>query len=123
MAEAIAELRGELATNGTYSADPVVPSQATQKTATPAQGAGMGMGMQFRQDFVYGLGSALPKEPTKDAARAAPAAGTPGRPQANDQAAPRQKSTRHALRSTNWLTNFSSSKRVCRSRFGPWAVE
>jgi hypothetical protein len=66
MAEAIAELRGELATNGTYSADLVVPAQATQKTATPAQGTGMGMGMQFRQDFVYGLGSALPKEPTKE---------------------------------------------------------
>jgi hypothetical protein len=59
MAEAIAELRGEMATKGTYSGDPAVPSPAAQKAAVapaPAQ--------PFHRDFVYGLGSALPKEPT-----------------------------------------------------------
>jgi hypothetical protein len=58
MAEAIAELRGEMATKGTYSADPVVNVQSASKTATPTPG------MQFHRDFVYGLGSALPSEPT-----------------------------------------------------------
>ena len=59
MADAIAELRGELATKGTYSADPVVNAQAAPKTASaPASGP------QFHRDFVYGLGSALPDEPT-----------------------------------------------------------
>ena len=37
MADAIAELRGELATKGTYSGDPVVPAQAAPKAA-PAAG-------------------------------------------------------------------------------------
>jgi predicted component of type VI protein secretion system len=64
MAEAIAEMRGELATRGTFSADPVVPAQATQKTEAPAQQTEMAM--HFRPDFVYGLGSSLPKEPTQE---------------------------------------------------------
>jgi hypothetical protein len=64
MADAIAELRGELATKGTYSADPVAPAQTAQKTAAPARPAGMAM--HFRNDFVYGLGSALPKDPTQE---------------------------------------------------------
>ncbi len=59
MAEAIAELRGELATKGTYSADLVLNAQAAPKTAPqPAPAA------PFHRDFVYGLGSALPDEPT-----------------------------------------------------------
>jgi chorismate mutase len=59
MAEAIAELRGEMATKGTYSGDPVVPAPAAPKAASaPAPAA------PFHRDFVYGLGSALPKEPT-----------------------------------------------------------
>jgi hypothetical protein len=63
MADAIAELRGELATKGTYSTDPDLPARATQKTAAPAQPTGMAM--HFRPDFVYGMGSALPKDPTQ----------------------------------------------------------
>jgi hypothetical protein len=59
MADAIAELRGELATKGTYSADPVVNAQAAPKSAiAPTSGA------PFHRDFVYGLGSALPDQPT-----------------------------------------------------------
>ena len=59
MVDAVAELRGELATKGTYSADPVVNAQAPPKNAiAPASGP------QFHRDFVYGLGSALPDEPT-----------------------------------------------------------
>jgi hypothetical protein len=64
MADAIAELRGELATKGTYSTDPVVPAPATQKTAAPAQPTGMAM--DFHPDFVYRLGCTLPKEPTQE---------------------------------------------------------
>jgi chorismate mutase len=59
MAEAIAELRAEMATKGTYSGDPVVPTQAAPKVASPPA-----PGTPFHRDFVYGLGSALPKEPT-----------------------------------------------------------
>ncbi len=68
MADAVADLRGELATQGTYSADPVVTVKTTQKTETPIQGMGPGIvqGMRFRRHFVYGLGSSLPKEPTQE---------------------------------------------------------
>ncbi len=59
MAEAIAELRGEMATKGTYSADLVVNAQAAPKTAVAPAAA-----TPFHRDFVYGLGSALPDEPT-----------------------------------------------------------
>jgi hypothetical protein len=60
MADAIAEMRGELATKGKYSGDPVVATQAAPKeAAAPAPAA------RFRRDFVYGLGSALPKDPTE----------------------------------------------------------
>jgi hypothetical protein len=64
MAEAITELRGELAAKGTYSADPLFHGQAViqDKKAAPPQGQGQGPG--FRRDFFYGLGSALPKAPT-----------------------------------------------------------
>jgi chorismate mutase len=59
MAESIAELRGELATMGTYSSDPVVNVPSAPKLVpTPQPGA------MVHRDFVYGLGSALPKEPT-----------------------------------------------------------
>jgi hypothetical protein len=64
MAEAIAGLRGELATKGTFSADPVAPAQATQKAGAQLQP--IGMVMPFRPDFVYGLGSSLPKEPIQE---------------------------------------------------------
>jgi len=64
LAAAIADLRGDLATKGTYSADPIIygqPASQDRKTAAPqVQGQGMG----FRPDLFYGLGSALPKEPT-----------------------------------------------------------
>ena len=64
MAAAIADLRGDLAAKGTYSADPIIygqPAKQDRKTAPPqVQGQGMGL----RSDLFYGLGSALPKEPT-----------------------------------------------------------
>jgi hypothetical protein len=59
MADAIAELRGEMATKGTFSGEIVVTAPAAQKAA-PVQATPM----QFRRDFVYGLGSALPEAPT-----------------------------------------------------------
>ena len=58
MAEAIAALRGEMATKGTYSGELFIPIQPAPKSApapTPVMAA------QFRRDFVYGLGSAFPK--------------------------------------------------------------
>jgi hypothetical protein len=64
MAAAIADLRGDLAAKGTYSPDHIIygqPANQDRKTAAPqVQGPGMG----FRPDLFYGLGSALPKEPT-----------------------------------------------------------
>ena len=62
MAEAISELRGELAANGTYSADALLQGQAANQgnQVTPPQGRGAAN----RRDLFYGLGSALPKDPT-----------------------------------------------------------
>jgi hypothetical protein len=63
MAEAIAGLRGEMATKGTYSGEMFVPVQAAPvRGSAPAPA----MAMQYHRDFVYGLGSALPKEPTPE---------------------------------------------------------
>jgi hypothetical protein len=66
MAEAIAELRGELAASGTYSADPLIhgqPAGQDSKAAAP-QVQGARQGMASRRDLFYGLGSAMPKDPT-----------------------------------------------------------
>ncbi len=64
MAAAIADLRGDLASKGTYSSDPAIygqPASPDRKTVAPQA---QGQGMMFRPDLFYGLGSALPKEPT-----------------------------------------------------------
>jgi hypothetical protein len=64
MAAAVADLRGDLAAKGTYSAVPIIYGQQAnqdRKTAPP-QVPGQGMGL--RPDLFHGLGSALPKEPT-----------------------------------------------------------
>jgi hypothetical protein len=66
MAAVIAELRGDLATKGTYSADPLSYGQpATQdmKTSPPA---GQARRIEFHRDLFYGLGTALPKDPTPE---------------------------------------------------------
>jgi hypothetical protein len=68
MAEAIAELRGDLASKGTYSADAVIygqgATQGNQAASTPAQAQVQRQGGAFRRDLFYGLGSAMPKDPT-----------------------------------------------------------
>jgi membrane fusion protein, multidrug efflux system len=67
MATAIAELRGELAASGTYSADVAIAGQEAtpdKKASPPSQG--IMQGVKFRQDLLYGLGSALPKDPTPE---------------------------------------------------------
>jgi hypothetical protein len=63
MAEAIAGLRGEMATKGTYSGEMFVPVQSAPK---PAPAPNPAMATRYHRDFVYGLGSALPKEPTPE---------------------------------------------------------
>jgi hypothetical protein len=60
----IAELRGELAAKGTYSAEPTMNGQAAGQDVNATQG--QGPGNRVRRDFLYGLGSALPKDPTAD---------------------------------------------------------
>src|SRR5262249_47157656 len=64
--EATADLRGELAANGTYSADPLIHRQPAAKDsqAAPPQAQGPRQGMASRRDLFYGLGSAMPKNPT-----------------------------------------------------------
>jgi hypothetical protein len=68
MAAAIAELRGDLASKGTYSTDTVnygQPAIQDNKPAVPQpQGQGQGRGVAARRDLFYGLGSAMPKDPT-----------------------------------------------------------
>ena len=67
MADAIAELRGEMATKGTYSGDLLTAGSAPQKAVSPPPAPA---GMQFHRDFVYGLGSApCPKRSSTDEQR------------------------------------------------------
>jgi hypothetical protein len=63
MAEAIAGLRGEMASKGTYSGEMFAPVQSAPK---PASAPAPAMATQFHRDFVYVLGSALPREPTPE---------------------------------------------------------
>jgi chorismate mutase len=64
MAATIAEVRGELAAKGTYSAEPIIVQAAEDQNTTQAQG--QGPGNRFRRDLLYGLGSALPKDPSPE---------------------------------------------------------
>jgi hypothetical protein len=64
MAEAISELRGELASKGTYSSDALTHGQAATQDKKPAPTQPQGPMMSTRRDLFYGLGSALPKDPT-----------------------------------------------------------
>jgi hypothetical protein len=67
MATAIAEIRGDLAAKGKYSGEPVVvqgQSDTQDRKTAPQQGPMQGI--TFRRDFFYGLGSALPKEPSPE---------------------------------------------------------
>jgi hypothetical protein len=64
MAAAIADLRGDLAAKGTYSADTIIYGQSVNQDRRTAPPQAQGQGMALRPDLFYGLGSALPKEPT-----------------------------------------------------------
>ncbi len=65
MAATIAEVRGELAAKGTYSAELIIGPAATQDQNT-APSQTQGPANRFRRDIIYGLGSALPKDPTPE---------------------------------------------------------
>ena len=64
VAEAIAELRGELAAIGTYSADPIIQGQPAPQDRKAAPPQAPGQGVEWHRDVFYGLGSALPTDPT-----------------------------------------------------------
>jgi chorismate mutase len=66
MAATIAEVRGELAAKGTYSAEPVVYGQEGVQVQNNTKGQGQPPGNRFRRDLFYGLGSALPNDPTPE---------------------------------------------------------
>jgi hypothetical protein len=66
MAKVIAEVRADLAAKGTYGADPVIvvalpPLPATGLTVAPY---GPAQTTSSHRDLVYGLGTALPKNPS-----------------------------------------------------------
>jgi hypothetical protein len=62
MAKAIAEVRADLAAKGTYRADAVTLGQpAAAVYGSPAQPA---QSIPYHRDLVYGLGAALPKNPS-----------------------------------------------------------
>ncbi len=64
MEAAIAEMRADLAAKGVYSAEPVVREwPADQEKKQPEQRPRMTQ-LTWQHDLFYGLGSALPKEPT-----------------------------------------------------------
>jgi hypothetical protein len=67
MATALAEIRGDLAAKGTYTGEPVIVQgqSDTQDRKIPPQQGPM-QGVTFRRDFFYGLGSALPKDPSPE---------------------------------------------------------
>jgi hypothetical protein len=64
MAEAISELRGEMAAKGTYSSDALIHGRPATQDKRPAAAQPQGQMMSNRRDLFYGLGSALPKAPT-----------------------------------------------------------
>ena len=64
MANAIAELRGDLAAKGTYSADAGALEQAPAQEKRTAPPQAQGRRAAFHRDLFYGLGSALPTDPT-----------------------------------------------------------
>ncbi len=66
MAAAIAELRGDLATKGTYSSDPVNYVQTATRDPKSSPPIGQPPSVVFRRDLFYGLGTALPKDPTPE---------------------------------------------------------
>ncbi len=66
MIDAIAELRGDLASKGAYSAEGPFYGQAPTQDKKTAPQPGQGMVMPFRRDLFYGLGSALPKDPSPE---------------------------------------------------------
>ena len=63
MGTAIAEIRGELAAKGTYSADPIIQNQADTQEKQPSPAMGPMQRMAFRRDLFYGLGTPFPKIP------------------------------------------------------------
>ena len=64
MAAAIADLRGDMAAKGTYTADPIIYGQLAHQDTKTAPAQGQVQGMALRRDLFYGFGSSLPKEPT-----------------------------------------------------------
>jgi hypothetical protein len=66
MDTAIAEIRGELAAKGAYSADPIIQNQPGTQDRRPLQPNSQVQGLGLRRDLFYGLGSALPKEPSPE---------------------------------------------------------
>jgi hypothetical protein len=62
MAKAIVELRADLAAKGTYSADPVILNQPGATVLGPP--ALPGSVITYHRDLIYGLGTALPKNPS-----------------------------------------------------------
>lgn len=64
VADAITELRGELAAKGMYSADPIIPGQPAPQDKKAAPPQAPVQGVEWRRDLFYGLGSALPTDPS-----------------------------------------------------------
>lgn len=64
IAEAITGLRGELAAKGSYSGDPIIHGQAATQDQKAAPPQAQRQGVDWRRDLLYGLGSALPADPT-----------------------------------------------------------
>ena len=104
MSAAIAELRGDLAAKGAYTADPVLPSQASLAPAAPAvPAADAGDRGPLATSF---LDSAAPAErPLPGTARSAPASSRPGRPEADGRSSSATRSSRLAPRSTGSSTS------------------
>jgi hypothetical protein len=64
MAQAISELRGELASRGTYSSDSGIHRQAPAQEKKPATPQPQEVEISTSRDLFFGFGSALPKDPT-----------------------------------------------------------
>jgi hypothetical protein len=66
MDAAIAELRGDLASKGTYSGGPVLQGIEHTPEARTSSKPAQGQMIMARRDLFYGLGSALPSDPTPE---------------------------------------------------------
>ena len=119
MAEAIAEIRGDLASKGTYSGDPVVYGQVgPQEKNTAAAAAAPRQGIAYSRDLFYGLGSALCRKTPRPSSASSFASSHRGPISSAWSSCFEKRSKKLERKSIGLLTNSSSFEQASRPRSG-----